>query len=261
MELVPAAEFSDAELAAIFTAGYEGYFMPVVIDAHAFRFLARSFDYDLDASRVVLDGEASVGLVMVARRGEDGWIGGVAVVPERRGTGLGKRLMEAAAAEAHAWGVKQLWLEVLVQNEHAIGLYERLGYARVRELEVWALDGFHETRREGTPAAARDATGRVMVSERLPWQRADETVANTDDAQALSTQSGTLIYRATGGTASLLQVAAEDEDGVRELLATLPPDVTSLRYLNGPVGDPVNAALESLGGIESARQHEMMLRL
>jgi hypothetical protein len=37
--------------------------------------------------------------------------------------------------------------------------------------------------------------------------------------------------------------------------------VTSLRYLNGPVGDPVNAALKSLGGVESARQHELMLRL
>jgi ribosomal protein S18 acetylase RimI-like enzyme len=259
VELVPAAEFSDAELAAIFTAGYEGYFMPIVIDAGSFRFMARSFDYDLDASRVVLDASASVGLVVVARRGENGWIGGVAVVPARRGTGLGRRLMEAAAAEARTRGVKRLWLEVLVQNAPAIGLYEQLGYARVRELEVWALDGFHERRREGTPAATRDATGRVR--ERLPWQRADETVANTDDAEAVSTKSGTMIYRATGATASLLQVAADDEDGVRELLATLPPNVTSLRYLNGPVGDPVNAALKSLGGVESARQHELMLRL
>ena len=259
VELVPAAEFSDAELAAIFTAGYEGYFMPIAIDADSFRFLARSFDYDLDASRVVRDANASVGLVMVARRGENGWIGGVAVVPELRGTGLGKRLVEAAAGEARARGVKRLWLEVLVQNKPAIRLYERLGYGRVRELEVWALDGFHEKRREGTPAATRDATGRVR--ERLPWQRADETVANMDDAQALFAMSGTLIYRATGGTASLLQVAADDEDGVRELLATLPPEVKALRYMNGPVGDPVNAALKSLGGVESARQHEMMLPL
>jgi hypothetical protein len=56
-------------------------------------------------------------------------------------------------------------------------------------------------------------------------------------------------------------VAADDVDEVRDLLATLPPEATSLRYLNGPVGDPVNAALKSLGGIESARQHEMMLGL
>ena len=259
VELVPAAEFSDAELAATFTAGYEGYFMPIAIDADAFRFMARSFDYDLDASRVVRDAKASVGLVMLARRGENGWIGGVAVVPELRGSGLGRRLMEAAAVEARARGVKRLWLEVLVQNTAAIGLYERLGYAHVRELEVWALDGFHEQRREGTPVAARDATGRAR--ERLPWQRADETVANTDDAEAVSTKRGTLIYRTTGGTASLLQVAANDEDAVRELLATLPPEVESLRYLNGPVGDPVNAVLQALGGVEAARQHEMMLPL
>ena len=95
VELVPAAEFSDAELAAIFTAGYEGYFMPIAIDADSFRFLARSFDYDLDASRVVRDAQESVGLVMVARRGEEGWIGGVAVVPELRGTGLGTTVDES----------------------------------------------------------------------------------------------------------------------------------------------------------------------
>lgn len=259
MELVPAAEFSDAELAAIFTAGYKGYFMPIAVDADSFRFLAQSFDYDLDASRVVRDAKESVGLVMVARRGESGWIGGVAVIPELRGTGLGRRLMEAAAAEARTRGVRQLWLEVLVQNRPALGLYEQLGYGHVRELEVWALDGFHEKRRDGTPAATQDAIGRVR--ERLPWQRADETVANMDDAQALVTTSGALMYRASGGTASLLQVAADVEGGVLELLATLPPEVTSLRYMNGPVGDPVNAALKSLGGVEIARQHEMMLRL
>lgn len=233
--------------------------MPIALDADSFRFLARSFDYDLDASRVVRVANESVGLVMVARRGENGWIGGVAVVPKLRGTGLGRLLMEAAAAEARARDVKQLWLEVLVQNTPAIGLYEQLGYGRVRELEVWALDGFEEQRHEGTSVATRAATGRV--GERLPWQRADETVANMDDAQALVTDSGTLIYRATGETASLLQVAADDEDGVRDLLATLPPDVKSLRYLNSPVGDPVNAALKSLGGVPSARQHELMLRL
>jgi ribosomal protein S18 acetylase RimI-like enzyme len=259
VELVPAAEFSDAELAVIFTAGYEGYFMPIAIDADSFRFLARSFDYDLEASRVVRNGNESVGLVMVARRGEEGWIGGVAVVPELRGTGLGRRLMEAAAAEARARGVKQLWLEVLEQNGPAIGLYEQLGYKHVRELEVWTLDEFHEKRREGTSIATGDAIGRA--GERLPWQRADETVANMDDAKALVTKSGTLIYRATGATASLLQVAADVEDGVRGLLATLPRDVKSLRYMNGPVGDPVNAALKSLGGVQSARQHEMMIRL
>jgi ribosomal protein S18 acetylase RimI-like enzyme len=259
VELVPAAEFSDAELAALFTAGYEGYYMPISIDADSFRWLARSFDYDLDASRVARDAEELIGLVMVAHRGDEAWIGGLAVVSEQRRAGVGRRLMEAAAAEARARSARRIWLEVLVQNEPAIGLYEELGYERVRELEVWALDGFDEKRTEGTTVATNDAIGRV--NDRPPWQRADETVANMDDAEALATKSGTVIYRATGGTASLLQVAADDEERVRELLATLPEEMNALRYMNGPTGDPVNAALRSLGGAEIARQHELMLRL
>ncbi|HEX4930100.1 MAG TPA: hypothetical protein VFV62_05255, partial [Gaiellaceae bacterium] len=85
MELVPAATFSAAELAALFTAGYEGYYVPLTVDEAAFSFMASAWDYDLDASRVAVNRGLTgtvpvnaamtgpVGLCMLARRGEDGW--------------------------------------------------------------------------------------------------------------------------------------------------------------------------------------------
>ena len=70
---------------------------------------------------------------------------------------------------------------------------------------------------------------------------------------------GSLVYRSGNGVASILQ-AAGDADAIRGL-ESLPAGTTGVRDLNGPEGDPVNAALEALGGTWVARQHEMLLEL
>ena len=259
--LEPASGRSHAELAALFTAGYEGYYMPLAVDEAAFSYMAGTWDYDLDASLVATDGGQDVGLCMLAVRGEHAWIGGVGIVGGRRGEGIGKELMRAAEENARARAVKRLWLEVLVQNEPAIGLYEKLGYRRIRGVELWSLDEklvFQKHKVPTVPVA--DVVGRSET--RPPWQRADATVMNLADAQALAGDHGSLVYRITSeGTVSLLQVMADDEDAILQLLGSLPDDTARLWYLNGPEGDPLNVALQSLGGTQVARQHEMLLEL
>lgn len=260
MKLEPASGRSQAELAALFTAGYEGYFMPVSIDEETFSFMAATWDYDLTGSMIARDDPADVGLCMLGVRGEDGWIGGVGVVAERRGEGIGEQLMRAVQDEARARGVQRLSLEVLTQNEPALKLYEKLGYRHVRELEVWSLDKRIVLQEHKVPSlAVADAVGRS--GERLPWQRADASVAKVADARAIAGERGSLVYRSAAGIVSLLQVVAESEDAIHELLGSLPDGTVGLRYLNGPDGDPVNAVLESLGGKQVARQHEMVLAL
>jgi ribosomal protein S18 acetylase RimI-like enzyme len=257
--LEPASRWSFAELAELFTASYEGYFMPVQLDEAAFAAMASASDFDLDASRVALDGDERVGLCNLGVRGEDAWIGGVGVVAGRRGEGIGTQLMHAAHDAARARGVRRVWLEVLVQNEPAIRLYERLGYERVRELEVWTLGELELRKHKGSPVPVAEALGRSGGRE--PWQRSDASVANLEGVEALAGERGAIVYRSTGGVVSLLQGTAEDEPAARELLESLPAGTTGVRWLNGPVGDPFNAAFASLGGAEVARQHEYVLTL
>ena len=102
-----------------------------------------------------------------------------------------------------------------------------------------------------------DASG----TEREPWQRADESVTHLEDVEALESDRGALLFRRTGERLSLLQAVADDESAARELLESLPSEAASLQWLNGPAGDPFNAAIESLGGTLAWRQHEMVLRL
>jgi ribosomal protein S18 acetylase RimI-like enzyme len=256
--LEPASARSHAELAALLTAGYEGYFVPVAVDESAFSFMAGTWDYDLDASLIAVDGGDDVGLCMLAVRGASGWIGGVGILAGRRGEGIGERLMRAIGERAASRGIEQLWLEVLVQNEPAIRLYEKLGYEVVRELQVWSLDDLVLQEHDVASAPVADVVGRS--SQRPPWQRADAAVKRQDDARALAKGDGSLVYRSGNGVASILQ-ADGDAEAVRALVESLPTGTTGVRYLNGPEGDPVNAALEALGGTCVARQHEMLLEL
>jgi ribosomal protein S18 acetylase RimI-like enzyme len=141
MQLEPASRYSYAELAETFNAGYEGYFTPFNLDEAAFRLMSTAFDDDLDASRVALIDGAPAGICKLAIRGDRGWIGGIGVAAPHRGTGVGEALMRAVLDEARSRGLREVWLEVLVQNEPAIRLYEKLGFEIVRELEIWSLDG------------------------------------------------------------------------------------------------------------------------
>jgi GNAT superfamily N-acetyltransferase len=63
------------------------------------------------------------------------------VVPERRGLGLGRRLLEALAALAVARGCGRLEWSVLKWNAPAIGFYERLGAVPMEEWQVYRLTG------------------------------------------------------------------------------------------------------------------------
>lgn len=263
MEVVPASDRTHAQLAALFTAGYEGYSLPVTVDEPAFAFMAGSWDYDLEASLVAVEAGEDVGLCMLGVRGEDGWIGGVGVVAPRRGRGIGRRLMDAVAERARGLGVRRLWLEVLVQNEPALALYEKLGYERVRELEVWSLEPlvFQKHKARSVPAAVVQERIRAARREREPWQRADETVAKLEGLEGLANDAAAVVFRIAGERISLLQAVADDDVAAREILQAFPAAATSLSWLNGPAGHPVNAAIAGLGGTLSARQHEMVLEL
>jgi ribosomal protein S18 acetylase RimI-like enzyme len=262
MKLEPASRYSYAELAEIFTAGYEGYFTPLVLDEAAFRLMSTTFDDDLEASRVaVVDGEPA-GICKLAVRGDRGWIAGIGVSPAHRGKGVGEALMLGVLDVARSRGLREVWLEVLFPNEPAIRLYEKLGFERVRVLEVWSLEEFERGGGAGVVplARAQERIGRER-REREPWQREDESVANYENVEALESKGGALLFRRTGERISLLQAVAADEAAARDLLRSLPEEATSLSWLNGPEGDPFNAAIESLGGTLAWRQHEMVLRL
>ena len=247
MKLVPAEALSRPELATLFTAGYEGYFVPVNVDEATLAFMVSAFDIDLARSRVAFDGDEPVGLAFLGVRGEHGWVGGIGVVPAARRSGVGRALMEAVLADAPPTIV----LEVLEQNEPAIRLYDELGFVRRRRLEVWSLKA------EAPPGSVRTAPPRPLGQTDLPWQREDASLP--EGYERMEVDGGAALVFANGPRISILQLEATDERPARELLAAARARGESLHYLNVPEGDPASVALESLGGSLDLRQFELEL--
>ena len=73
------------------------------------------------------DGDGLIASVMVGFDGHRGWVYYLAVAPERRREGLGRRLMEAAEAWLREQGAPKLQLMVRTSNAEALGFYTALG--------------------------------------------------------------------------------------------------------------------------------------
>ena len=248
MTIVPADTFELAQLAALFSAGYEGYYVPIHVDEAALAFMVSSWDIDLSRSCVALRDDERLGVTMLGVRGDRGWIGGLGVVVGERRSGVGRALMEAVLAHAPA----EVSLEVIEQNEPAIGLYESLGFERTRILEVWSLT------EEPPAAAARTVEPRPLGQSDLPWQRADASLPT--EYERIEVDGGAALIRVNGPRISVLQLEARDESAAEELLAAARARGDSLQYVNVPEGDPASAALEALGGSLDVRQFEMRRR-
>jgi ribosomal protein S18 acetylase RimI-like enzyme len=260
LELLSAGELSDAELAALFTASYEGYLVPFAVDAATVRFMTEVYDLDRAASRVaVRDGER-VGLANLGLRGADAWIGGIGVVPGERGRGTGRLLMAALHNEGQERGAERVWLEVIVENARAIALYEALGYANVRDLEVWSLPGDGG---EAAPDAGMSKAHewiQARRTEREPWQRADGSLAKIPGVQGLVVDGAAAVLRVSGDRVAILQIEGTEEP-LRRLLEAVRSLGESVSVLNLPVGHAAGPVLEELGGRADVRQHEMVLEL
>lgn len=92
-------------------------------------------------------------------------VASLAVAPSCRGMGVGTALMLKAEERAQAMSKRTLSLGVIVENEGAIRLYERLGYATSRTWRgffVRLVSGSTEVRRMEKPVVASpcpDTTG------------------------------------------------------------------------------------------------------
>lgn len=235
MSFAAADTFSDEELAELFEQGYEGYYVPIHVDAAMFRFMVDAWDLDLARSLV----EPSRGFCNLAVRGERSWIGGIGVVPAARRQGLGRALMEAVLELAPP----TVTLEVLEQNEPAIRLYEALGFERTRMLDVWSLP-------EVDAVEARSVEPRPLGQAGLPWQREDASLP-PGGYERLEVDGGAILIR----NGNVLQLEARDEDAAVALLSR----GTKLSYVNVPQDDVASDALRRLGGAVTLRQYEMKL--
>jgi GNAT superfamily N-acetyltransferase len=265
VQLSPSTELSHGELAALFTAAYEGYFVPFAVDEATLEFMVDVFDLDLGRSLVAIEDGTAVGLANLGCRGARTWLGGVGVVLSRRREGIGELLTRRLLEQAGEAGATEMVLEVIVENRPAISLYEKLGFVHTRELEVLSLaagepDG---DLAESAPLDEAWAIVRARREGEEPWQRSDATLDrllhHRPAPEAIAAGEAAAVHRVAGDSVGLLQ-AAGDGSGLAAILGSLRArgKVIAVNY---PAGGEVAAAFRALGGDVSLRQYEMVKHL
>jgi ribosomal protein S18 acetylase RimI-like enzyme len=272
LRLVSARSLDPGELVRVFNLGFSDYLVPIQLDAAGLADHIANNDIDLECSRVAVDVEP-VGVALVARRGTEAWIGGMGTSPAYRRIGLGARTLTAAIGAAAATGVDTVWLEVLDGNAPAIALYERLGFQRVRDLEIWSLapgggwEPIKPVEHRGLDVDAAHAWIAGHRASREPWQRADASIVRMRERGAPLT--GVAVQRADGiagaaicttddVTVRVLQIAAVDRAAARDLVVAAAGGLT-LRLANVPSDDVFAGVLRKLGAGLAVAQHEMRL--
>jgi ribosomal protein S18 acetylase RimI-like enzyme len=126
------------ELAEAQTIAYGGGFTS---SAQKLAQICRVQGIDLQRSLAAYDGRHPVGICLVGRRADRGWLHDLAVAPGYRRSGLGSRLMRAALDEMRESGAREVELDVAAMRADAIGLYSRLGFERARSYLNLAATG------------------------------------------------------------------------------------------------------------------------
>jgi GNAT superfamily N-acetyltransferase len=161
------ADHAEAGLRAdLINAAYAEYFVPMHLTADSMRSVDDFYDVDLARSVMAYDRSEPVGMALLSRRGDRGWVSGVGVLPAWRRRGVARLLMEALLDRAQEAGVRQVALEVIAQNSAARTLYAGLGFVEQRELLCWRR--------------AADADVLPIPEERLTEAPVDELLAHFD---------------------------------------------------------------------------------
>lgn len=129
------ASTRDEELSQVAWAeGQREAFVQMQFDLQDTQYRANNPDGTFDV--VVVDGRPA-GRLYVDRRADDIRIVDIALLPEFRGAGIGRRLLEDVLDEARASG-RTASIHVEVHNP-AARLYERLGFVAVAERGLYRL--------------------------------------------------------------------------------------------------------------------------
>ena len=165
--LLPADHVDVGLRADLINAAYADYYVPMYLTTDSMRSVDDLYDVDLARSVVAYDRSEPVGLALLSRRGDRGWVSGVGVLPAWRRRGIGQLLMETLLKGARETGVGQVTLEVIAQNRAARALYAELGFVERRELLCWRR--------------AADADALPIPEERLAEASLDELLAHFAD--------------------------------------------------------------------------------
>ncbi len=198
--VVPAHELPLGEQALVANKAFAGYVGGWTdLDAATLaRFLTLQ-GADLFYSRFVrMDGEL-VGFGYITRTGNILRLSGMGIIPEARGTGAARALLEQIFAEAEERGDEAMMLEVIEQNPRAHALYRRHRFREVGRLTGWrgnsGATDLEQARVRGEEVSILEALRIPAAADypEIPWQISRHALAKVPVGRAFRTENVCLV--------------------------------------------------------------------
>jgi ribosomal protein S18 acetylase RimI-like enzyme len=208
----------------VFNRAFRDYLLPVSLDDEGLKSYTEANDIQLGNSFLAYDGEVPVGFTFTGVRGFRSWVGGLGVVPELRGHGHGKFLLEAQIERLDELDMDDVTLECFVDNAVALGMYKKHGFKKVRSVRFLQHDRADELAqgRTVTEGSVGDMTVSKCAIKDLrdyypkghTWPKTFESILRTDGAEAVAGTKGTslkgyLIYIPLGSNIYLLDLTPD----------------------------------------------------
>lgn len=281
MELLPASEFTFEEITHAYNQTRVDYVVPMPMNVARLKEYSRVYDVDLHSSCIIVDPENEnliYGLGMLGLRGNRSWITRLGVLPYGRRLGVGRRLMDGLFAQSNRHMCKQIWLEVIKNNEPAYRMFLKYGFVETRELIIGRRPpniNFNENLlaevRQVTSLNHEDAI--ILLSHRKDppnWLNQTETFQNVRNLSALLVElrnggRGWVTYHADmlQLTRIIIEVTAGDPKEVAEAIL----NVLHQRHkrqdaiIENIFDEEIWAGCQNFGYFESFRRIEMVKEL
>jgi ribosomal protein S18 acetylase RimI-like enzyme len=177
------AQCTSEEVTAAMVHCFQGYLVPMRLTPERYEIRSRAENLDPFASKIYYSDGAPAAVAMIARRGWTSRLAAMAVAPDFRGRGLGKKVMKVALEEAVLRKDRTMLLEVFEQNPAAVSLYTGLGFRPVRRLFGYDFDP-HGGKRASEPEPLQEIDPAIIArcisidgEPDLPWMLMPETLA------------------------------------------------------------------------------------
>lgn len=190
IEIKRCSEVSVEQVYETFKKGFADYIIQIEMDFEAFwHHFFEVEGNELVLSMIAFDGEEAVGIAFGGFKTNESLktlrLGAMSVIPEARGKGVGKALLEAHMALAKEVGCKQIFLEVIISNEGAVRFYEKAGYSVAYQLAYWKYkkeDLAKLPAANGVEEIVYDEMIEIRKTDRshLPWQSSFEYMKGID---------------------------------------------------------------------------------
>ena len=163
----------------ILNQGFSDYFVPIEFDYAGFNRMLRMESIDAALSRVVFKQDECVGVGLVAHRGWSSRLGGMAIIPTARSSGIGKWLLNQIMEDVKNLGYQRMELEVILGNDPAIHLYQKAGFQTIRRLlgfkGVNPVGESHTLEKTDIREIAKQVAANGFP--KLPWQVSSENLS------------------------------------------------------------------------------------